>query len=119
MALAARHLRLLQTYQLVLTGKYDAAVQQALVLHKEAKELPLKFRSALLIANSAAIVRDFSLGLRYLEIALGLSDQIEDLELRHQAYLVAAVLYNQYGQFALGKHYAERVLEQPASPASR
>lgn len=114
-----RHLRLLQTYQLVLTGKYDAAVQQALVLHKEAKELPLKFRSALLIANSAAIVRDFSLGLRYLEIALGLSDQIEDLELRHQAYLVAAVLYNQYGQFALGKHYAERVLEQPASPASR
>ncbi|MFC5570424.1 diguanylate cyclase [Lysobacter yangpyeongensis] len=111
-----RRVQLLHAYQLVVTGKYQAATKLALSIYDESPEIPIKFRAALLVANSAAITRDFSLGLRHLEHAMGMIDNVPDAELRQQAYLVAAVLYNQYGQFTLGQHYAELLLEQDASP---
>jgi len=111
-----RHLRLLHSYHKIATGQYDVAVREAVAVHDEATDAPIKFRAALLVANGAAITRDFSLGLRYLERALQLTDQIPDRDQRHQAFLVAAVLYNQYGQFSLGQLYAERVLDQPSAP---
>lgn len=114
-----RQLKLLQAYQKMIGGKYDPAIRQALAVYQDAPEVSLKFRAALLVANGAAITRDFSLGLRYLEVALGLADQVSDTELRHQAFLVAAVLYNQYGQFVLGKHYAERLIDQPTVARNR
>ncbi|GAB3346190.1 sensor domain-containing diguanylate cyclase [Lysobacter tyrosinilyticus] len=110
-----RHLRLLHAYHKIAIGQYEAAVKEAVSVHDEATEAPIKFRAALLVANGAAITRDFSLGLRYLERALELTDQIPDRDQRHQAFLVAAVLYNQYGQFSLGQLYAERVLAQETS----
>jgi diguanylate cyclase len=111
-----QQLRLLRAYQMLAAGKYDKAIQDALALFNESQDAEFKFRAALLVANGAAITRDFSLGLRYLETALSLSDQIADLELRHRSYLVAAILYNQYGQFTLGQHYSERLLGQETSP---
>ena len=114
-----RQLKLLHAYQKIVTGQYDAAVKEAVAVHDEAEEVPVKFRAALLVANGAAITRDFSLGLQYLERALSLSDQIADRDQRHQAFLVAAVLYNQYGQFSLGQHYAERLLSQDTSARNR
>lgn len=112
-------LSLLRAYQQIVTGKYAPAVKSALAVYDKAPEVTLKFRAALLIANSAAITRDFSLGLRYLESALGLTDQVADPDLRHQAYLVAAVLYNQYGQFALAQHYSEQLTTQKTSARNR
>ena len=114
-----RHLRLLRVYQLVLTGQYEPAIRQAQALYAEAPETALKFRSALLVANSTAITRDSSLGLRYLEDALALQDQIADRDVRHTGFIVAAILYNQYGQFALGQHYADLILAQDSSPRNR
>ncbi|MFC5578962.1 diguanylate cyclase [Lysobacter niabensis] len=114
-----RQLRLLHAYQQIVTGKYDAAVKEALTVHDEATEVSIKFRAALLVANGAAITRDFSLGLRYLERALELANQVPDREQRHQAYLVASVLYNQYGQFSLAQHYADRLFAQETSPRNR
>jgi diguanylate cyclase (GGDEF)-like protein len=114
-----RQLRLLHAYQLGLTGKYDNAIKEALAVHEEASETALKFRSALLVANSAAVTRDFSLSLRYLETALSLQDQVDDRDLRHLGFVVAAIIYNQYGQFSLGQHYSDRLLAQDASPRNR
>jgi diguanylate cyclase (GGDEF)-like protein len=114
-----RHLRLLHAYQQILTGRYSTAMKEALAVHDQAPEPELKFRSSLLIANTAAITRDFSLGLRYLEDALSLQDQIADKDLRHLGFVVAAILYNQYGQYSLGQHYAEQVLAQDSSPRNR
>ena len=114
-----RQLRLLRAYQKIVTGKYDDAIKDAQTIYDEAPEPALRFRAALLIANGAAITRDFSLGLRYLENALSIQDQVNDKELRHLGFVVASILYNQYGQFALGQHYAEQVLEQQSSPRNR
>jgi diguanylate cyclase (GGDEF)-like protein len=111
-----RQFRLLRAYQKIVTGHYDEAIRDAQAIYEDAPEAALRFRAALLVANGAAITRDFSLGLRYLENALALQDQIADKELRHLGFVVAAILYNQYGQFALGQHYAEQVLDQPTSP---
>ncbi|HSR65064.1 MAG TPA: GGDEF domain-containing protein [Xanthomonadaceae bacterium] len=111
-----RQLRLLRAYQKVVTGHYDDAIREAQAIYEESGEPPLRFRAALLVANGAAITRDFSLGMRYLENALALQDQVGDRDLRHLGFVVAAILYNQYGQFALGQHYAQQVLDQPTSP---
>ncbi|MFC5592862.1 GGDEF domain-containing protein [Lysobacter niastensis] len=114
-----RQLQLLRAYQQALTGQYDKAIRDARALYAEAPEAALKFRAALLVANSAAITRDSTLGLRYLEGALALQDRIDDRDVRQAGFAVAAILYNQYGQFTLGRHYAELILAQAPSPRNR
>jgi diguanylate cyclase (GGDEF)-like protein len=111
--------RLLKAYQLIMKGRYDLAVQQAIEVRNEASDAAIRFRANLLIANTTAITRDFSLGLRSLETALELSDRIKDSELRQTGLGVAAVLYNQHGQYALAQSYAERLLEQDPAPRNR
>lgn len=110
---------LLRAYQAVIRGQYDAAIRQALQVNDETTDVALKFRSDLLIANTAAITREFSLGMSHLESALAVRDQIQDAALRQTGYGVAAVLYNQYGQYALGQHYAEQVLAEEPAPRNR
>ena len=117
--LQQRRYRVLRAYRKLFTGKYDAAIKEALAVHSEAKDAETQFRAALLIANGAAITREFSLGLRYLEAALSQVSQVSEMELRHRAYLTASILYNQYGQFGLGQNYAQRLLVQEVSPRSR
>lgn len=112
-------IRLLRAYQLLLTGKYDAGIKSGLAIHSEASDVETRFRAALLVANGAAITRDFSLGLRFAEAALDRVADVSDLELRHRAYLTASVLYNQYGQFGLGQNYTQRLLAQNVSPRNR
>ncbi|WP_242102303.1 MULTISPECIES: GGDEF domain-containing protein [unclassified Lysobacter] len=114
-----RQIRLLHVYQQMAGGQYDAAIKDALSVYEESSEAPLKFRAALLVANGAAITREFSLGLRYLESALAIQDQVNDAGARELGSLTAAILYNQYGQFALGQHFAERLLAQDSSPRSK
>jgi diguanylate cyclase (GGDEF)-like protein len=114
-----RQIRLLKVYQTMSGGKYDDAIKDALAIYEESPEAAIRFRAALLVANGAAITREFSLGLRYLERALSLQDQIQDSQQRELGSLVAAILYNQYGQYALGQHYAAQLLEQKASPRNR
>ncbi|GAB3372587.1 GGDEF domain-containing protein [Lysobacter rhizosphaerae] len=111
--------RLLRAYQSAMRGRYDAAIQQALEVHKETSDVAIKFRAGLLVANTAAITRDFSLGLRHLESALAMQDLIQDSELRQTGFGVAALLYNQHGQYALAQHYADQVLSQDPAPRNR
>ena len=110
---------LLQAYQAVMKGHYDAAIQQAIEVRNEATDPAIKFRANLLIANTTAITRDFSLGLRSLEAALATVDQIQDAELRQTGFGVAALLYNQHGQYALAQNYAEQMLSQDPAPRNR
>jgi diguanylate cyclase (GGDEF)-like protein len=111
--------RLLKAYQSIMKGRYDQAVQQAIEVRNEASDVAIRFRANLLIANTTAITRDFSLGLRSLETALELSDRVQDSQLRQTGLGVAAVLYNQHGQYALGQNYAERLLAQNPAPRNR
>ena len=113
------HLQLLRTYQKALTGSYKSAIADAIDIHQRSSDPTLKFRAALLAANTAAVTREFSLGLRYLEIALAMQDQVPEADVRHLGSLVAAVLYTEYGQHALSLDYAKRLLALEVAPRTR
>jgi len=113
-----RHLQLLHAYGQIFSGRHDLVIEQAEKLFAQAPEPDLKVRAGLLVANSAAITRDFSLGLRYLAKTMELENSVGP-ELRQTAIGVAAVLHNQLGQYALGQYYAERLLEQEPTPRNR
>ena len=113
-----RHIRLLHAYSQLYNGRHDLMVEESQKLFEEAPEPELKMRAGLLVANSAAVTRDFSLGLRYLAKALALENNVSS-DLRQTALNVAGVLHNQLGQYALGQYYAERLLDQNPSPRNR
>ncbi|WP_167285351.1 sensor domain-containing diguanylate cyclase [Marilutibacter alkalisoli] len=112
-------IRLLRTYQKTLTGNYESAIADAIDIHQRTDDPTLKFRAALLAANTAAITREFSLGLRYLEIALAMQDQVPEADERHLGSLVAAILYTEYGQHSLSLHYAKQLLSLETSARTR
>jgi len=112
--LQRQHLRYLKAYELAYSGRYDLAINEAQKLIEESDDVVLRFRAAALAANSAAATREFGRGLRFMELSLSLLDQIDDRDLRHNVLLVASILYNQIGQYELGRNYAEQILaDQP------
>ena len=104
----------LNAYQRAFEGDYAAGIALARPL-LSASDDGLRFRAGLLIVNSLAATRDFQSGLRQLDDSLGLLDAITDPELRANGLVVAALFYNQVGQYPLGQHYAERALAEPAT----
>lgn len=110
------YLRLLVDYQRVLRGDYETALGDAIALQDQAKDPEIRFRAALLAANTAAAAREFLLGLRNLERALQMRKDVADSPARHAALTVAGSLYNQYGQFDLGLQYATEALAQEDFP---
>ncbi len=103
-------LRYLQAYRLAFTGQYNLAIQKANAIFDQTKNIDLKYRAGLLAVNSYAVTRDFSTGFALLDKTLLLQNQVNDKQLRHDGLAVAAVLYNQVGQYELGKHYAGQIL---------
>ncbi|GAB2651752.1 GGDEF domain-containing protein [Arenimonas aestuarii] len=112
------HLQYLKAYQLAYSGRYDLAIQQASRLFETSEIDALRFRAGLLVANSHAATRDFSNGLAYLESSLELLPNIHDRQLRHDGSTVAALLYNQVGQYELGHRLSEDILASEPSERS-
>lgn len=110
-------LRYLQAYRLAFTGQYNLAIQKATAIFDQTKNINLKYRAGLLAINSYAVTRNFGAGFTFLDKTLLLQNKITDRQLRHDGLAVAAVLYNQVGQYELGKNYAEQVLSD--NPATR
>lgn len=110
------HLAYLKAYHLSYTGRFDLGIAAARKLFEGTSDVSLKFRAGSLIVNSYAATREFTEGLRYLDRTLALVDQIQDPEIRHHGWTSAAVIYNQVGQYDLGRHYAELVLADGATP---
>ncbi len=112
-------LRYLQAYRLAYSGQYNLAIQKATAIFEQTKNIPLKYRAGLLITNSHAVTRNFGAGFSSLDKTLLLQSQITDRQLRHDGFTVAGLLYNQVGQYELGKHYAKLVLSDNPTPRSR
>ncbi|MEZ0470313.1 sensor domain-containing diguanylate cyclase [Luteimonas salinilitoris] len=107
-----RHLQMLQAYRMTMSGEMAKAISglESLIESPDA-DLETRFRAGSFLANTYALTRDFNKGMVVLEATLALEDRIESQELRSQAYLSATVLYNQVGQYGLGQHYAEKVID--------
>lgn len=99
-------------------GRYDEAIAAARKL-LDSEDVEMRFRAGAFVVNSYAVTLRFTEGLRQLEQTLGLLDQVSDPELRQHGLAVAAVLYNQIGQYELALHYADRILSEPAPGRTR
>jgi diguanylate cyclase len=109
----------LQAYQIAYSGQHNLAIQKANIIFERSKNTAVRYRSGLLAVNSYAITRDFSAGFAILDKTLILQNQIKDPQLRIHGLTVAAIFYNQAGQYTLGKEYAERILSNNPTPRSR
>lgn len=109
-------LEYLKVYRLAYTGRFDLAIDTAKRLFDETQDVNIKYRAGSLIVNGYAATREFTEGLRYLDKTLALADRIQDRDLRHHGITAAAVIYNQVGQYDLGLHYADQVLQDQTSP---
>lgn len=109
----------LQAYQLAYSGQHNLAIQKANSIFENSKDSAVKYRAGLLAINSYAITRNFGAGFSTLDKTLLLQDKIKDSQLRVHGLTVAAIFYNQAGQFSLGKNYAEKILADNPIPRSR
>lgn len=103
-------LRYLQAYQMVIASKYAEAIREAEALIAQSSDVGMQFRAGLLLVTAHAATRDFGSGLKQLAQTLALGDRVDDKHLRHRGWITAGVLYNQLGQYDLGRRSAERVL---------
>lgn len=99
--------------------QFDNAISQAKSLYGRAKSNELRFRAATLIANTSAIKRDFATGLKYMGLALDLRNQVKEKSIKHNGVNGIAILYNQMGQFSLGRQYANEVLRDAPAPRQK
>jgi diguanylate cyclase (GGDEF)-like protein len=98
----------LQAYRHSYLGRYDIAIPALRNLASNASTVETKFRAGALMVNGYAVTRQFTEGLRQLDQTLELIDQVEP-ELRLHGLGVAAVLYNEIGEYQRGLHYAEQM----------
>ena len=71
------------------------------------------------MVNGYAVTRQFAEGLRQLEQTLELVERVKDPKLRMHAFGVAAVMYNEIGEYHLGLQYAERIFAEPTNGRDR
>lgn len=106
------HLDFLNAYAQVFAGHYEVAIQDSRRLLESSSDVEMQFRTGALMVNSYALLRQFTEGLRQLDQTLSLIDRVKNPELRQNGLGVAALLYNQIGQYKLGLYYADQILAQ-------
>lgn len=102
----------LNAYSAAFRGDFATAIPTAIRLFEQAEDASLRFRAGGLAVNAYASSAELLQGLRRLDELLAMQASVPDAELRLTASAVAAVLFNQVGQFELGLEHAERVLAQ-------
>lgn len=100
----------LQAYRLAYTGRFDLARKAAVDLFENSQDPGVRVRAGSLVVSADAATRDFTEGLVMLDRTLAVVDQVTEAEVRHHAWSSAGVIYNQVGQYDLGRHYAELML---------
>jgi diguanylate cyclase (GGDEF)-like protein len=115
----AEHLDYLDAYAEAYSGDFSEAIRKATRIHESTTDRNMRFRSAALIANSAAGNRDFATGLRYMNVLTESAASIEDRSLRHQGLGTATTLLNQAGQYDDGLRFAQRMLDDQPDLAMR
>nr|WP_295379605.1 GGDEF domain-containing protein [Pseudoxanthomonas sp.] len=113
------HIEYLIIYDVAFQGQYEKATTRAHALIGSTQDPEMKFRTGVLIANTATLGRQFTESLRLLETTLTLVDQVKSRDLRHQGLGVAAFTYGQVGQHQLALRYAERILEDAPQPRTQ
>jgi diguanylate cyclase (GGDEF)-like protein len=118
-----RQLQRLQYLEAYAVGVYQDRLkdgaQQAKALFAKSNDLEVRYRAGALVANYSAVSRDFKEGLHYLEESLAMRGKIRNTAVRHDGASVAAMLYNEVGQYRIAMRYADEVLREKPTPRAR
>ena len=109
--------RILRAHRMMTSGQSARAIEELTDLLSSTTDPVARFETASMLANVYAVQRRFEDSLRMLETMLPIAEQVGDAQLRHRGLMVAAIVYNQVGEFRLARQYAERVLRD--DPAGR
>ena len=104
------YLKYLQAYQLTFQGDPKKGLKKFKELVKSDASNLLKFRANVSIVNILANSQKWNDGLFHLSNVLDSLPSIKDKEIYQLGLAVAAVFYNQLGQYELGNKYANRLL---------
>ncbi len=113
------YLRYLSAWQLVFVGDYTAAIPEFNAVIENSTDVTLRFRAGVTAVNALALASRYEEAYSRLSQLLDLLPQVNDIEARQLGLGVAALLYNQAGQYELGLNYAETwVAEDPSGAGS-
>jgi diguanylate cyclase (GGDEF)-like protein len=103
------HLTYLTAYQQSILGQLENSIVTYKQLLTSNASAEIKFRARISIINTYAFTQNWAEGLLHLSILLKELPEIEPHETQMNGITVAAVFYNQLGQYALGLKYAEQL----------
>ena len=109
-------LKYLQAYQLVFVGKASSALPVLEAILSSDADKMIKFRSRSTMINFYAYDQNWTDGLSHLSKLLDSLSEIENEELKQNGLTIAAIFYNQIGQYSLGLKYAETLEEIASMP---
>lgn len=107
-------LKYLQSWRLVYAGEYANAIPMLESLADEASDPTLQFRASVTATNVQMLATRYEGAFLQLNKLLNKLPEVTDKDARLQGMSVAADLYVLVGEYDLGIHYAERVVEENA-----
>lgn len=108
-------IKMLRVHRSILAGDSSAAISELRAVLESGSDEQTRFIAASMLANTYSIQRQFEDALRALDAMLVLADAMDDREVRHRGLLVAAIVYNQVGEYALALRYADAIAaDQPS-----
>lgn len=112
-------LRYLNTYRKAYGGDFKGAIADLNDLFNNASDSTVRFKAAAFLVNNYALTRQFAEGLLLLDGMLALLPQIREPALRFQGLGVAALMYNQVGQYQSGLDFANQLLAEEPDDRTR
>jgi diguanylate cyclase (GGDEF)-like protein len=112
------YLRYLEAYHLSYSGDYEHAIPALTSITNESDDLVLRFRAGVTLTNILALSAHFEDAYTHLNELLELQPKIQDKETRLLGFGVAALLYNQAGQYDLAIQNAQRWLSEDGDGAA-
>ncbi|TWX64751.1 GGDEF domain-containing protein [Colwellia demingiae] len=101
----------LTAYQLIYNGKPKKATSKLITLLSSEASALTKLKARLTLVNIFAIEQNWSDGLSHLSTALKQLPKIKkNMDIKEKVLGMAAIFYNQLGQYSLGLKYAERLI---------
>ncbi len=102
----------LEGYGLGFSGHFDKAIKILEGLNDESVDKTLRYRAGISIVNSLIVPKKYTEALEALENTLVLSEEIDDTDIRNGGYIMAAITYNQVGQYELGLYFSDKLLSE-------
>jgi diguanylate cyclase (GGDEF)-like protein len=113
------YLHYLNAWQLVYSGDYAAAIPELNAVVENSDDVTLRFRAGVTAVNALALASRYEEAYARLSQLLEIASTLPDKDARLSGFGVAALLYNQAGQYDLAKNYAEKwVMEDREGPGS-